>query len=342
MTSRRSILLASRPKGAATLEHFQLEEAAVPQPGEGQFLVRVIWMSLDPYMRGRMNAGKSYAAPDEVGAVMGAGGVGEVIASRHAGFAVGDVVVGGFGWTSHAVSDGEGVRKVDPAAAPLSAHLGVLGMPGITAWVGLTDILALQPGETVVISAATGAVGSVAGQIARARGCRVIGVAGGPEKCAYAVDALGYDACLDRRAGDAEALSAGIAGAAPGGVQGYFENVGGKTLAAVLPQMSVCGRIAVCGMISWYQGANLDEALPLPAVWRTVLTQRLRVQGFIIFDHYDRFDAFAAEVAPMLADGRVTAREDVATGLENAPAKFLAMLAGGNFGKTLVRIGDDP
>lgn len=337
--TRRSILLAARPDCAATLDHFQLEESPLPEPAEGQVLVRVIWMSLDPYMRGRMNAGKSYAAPDEVGAVMGAGGVGEVIASRSDRFSEGDIVVGPFGWTTHAAVETTDLRRVDPQAAPLSRHLGALGMPGITAWVGVTDILQMQHGETVVISAATGAVGSVAGQLAKSRGCRVIGVAGGAEKCAYAVDTLGFDLCLDHRAED---LDARMKAAVPGGVDGYFENVGGKTLAAVLPRMNVGGRIAVCGTIAWYQGANLDEALPLPLVWRTILTQRLRVQGFIIFDHYNRFPDFMEEVVPMLSDGRIVAREDVAEGIEAAPAKFLAMLEGGNFGKTLVRVGADP
>lgn len=339
---RQSIILAARPAGVAEPHHFGRITGEVPVPNAGEVLVRVIWLSLDPYMRGRMNAAKSYAAPDEVGAVMGGGGVGEVIASRHEGFGVGDIVVGPFGWTSHAVSDGNGLRGVDPGLAPLSAHLGVLGMPGITAWVGVTDILKMQAGETVVISAATGAVGSVAGQIAKARGVSVIGVAGGADKCAYAVETLGFDHCFDHRAEDEAGLSAQIAGVAPDGVQGYFENVGGKTLAAVLPHMSVGGRIAVCGTIAWYQGANLDEALPLPAVWRRILTQRLQVQGFIIFDHFHRYDAFIADVAPMVEGGSLVAREDVANGLEHAPAKFLAMLEGGNFGKTLVRVGADP
>ena len=340
--TRHSILLASRPTGAATLDNFQLASDPVPAPASGEFLVRVIWLSLDPYMRGRMNAGKSYAAPDEVGATMGAAAVAEVITSHHPDFTPGDIVAGPFGWTTHAISTGQDVRKIDPHSAPLSAHLGVLGMPGITAWVGITDIIAAQPGETIVISAATGAVGAIAGQIAKARGCRTIGVAGGPDKCRYATESLGYDHCLDHRAHDAKSLAAAIESAAPDGVQGYFENVGGKTLAAVLPNLSVGGRIALCGTIAWYQGANLDDALPLPAVWRTILTQRLRVQGFIIFDHYHRFPDFIAEVAPMLTDGRITAREDVAEGLENAPAKFLSMLEGRNFGKTLVRVGPDP
>ena len=342
MTTQRSILLASRPTGAATLENFQLSETPVPQPAAGELLVRNIWMSLDPYMRGRMNAAKSYAAPNEVGQPMGGQGVGEVMASHHPDFASGDIVVGPFGWSTHALSDGTDLRKVDPATAPLSAHLGVLGMPGITAWVGVTDILGAQPGDTLVISAATGAVGAIAGQLARARGCTVIGVAGGADKCRYATETLGFDHCLDHRALDTAALSSEIAKAAPNGLQGYFENVGGKTLAATLPNLSVGAGIALCGTIAWYQGANLDEALPLPAVWRTILTQRLRVQGFIIFDHYHRFPDFIAEVAPMLADGRITAREDIAEGIENAPAKFLSMLEGGNFGKTLVRVGPDP
>ena len=342
MTHARSIRLAARPEGLAKLSDLTLTEDAMPEPGPGQFLVRVIWLSLDPYMRGRMDAAKSYATPVDVGGIMEGGAVGEVVASHHEGFAVGQIVTGQFGWTTHAVSNGEGVRVVDPGVAPISTALGVLGMPGITAWVGLNDIAGAKAGETIVISAATGAVGGLVGQLARAKGMRVIGVAGGAEKCAYAVEALGYDICLDHRAMDAQALGAAIKEAAPDGVDVYFENVGGKTLAAVLPNMKVGGRIALCGMIAWYGGQNMDEALPLPVVWRNVLTRRLRVQGFIIFDHFDRFPAFMAEVAPLVADGRVVVREDVTEGLENAPGAFLAMLKGGNFGKTLVRVGADP
>ena len=342
MTNARSIVLASRPQGQPTPENFRLEEHRLPEPGPGQFLVRVIWLSLDPYMRGRMDAAKSYAAPVEIGGIMEGGAVAEVIASRHDGFPEGTIVTAQFGWTTHAISNGDGVRIVDPAMAPVSTALGVLGMPGITAWVGVTDIIGAQAGETIVISAATGAVGSLAGQLAKARGCRVIGVAGGAEKCAFAVDELGYDVCLDHRAHeDAASLAAALKQAAPDGVDGYFENVGGKTTEAVLTRMNTHGRIALCGMIAWYSGQGLSEAAPLPMVWRNILTRRLKVQGFIIFDHFDRFPAFIKEVAPMVGDGRIRYRETVADGIEAAPEAFLALLKGGNFGKQLVRIGAD-
>lgn len=343
MTICTSITLASRPQGKPTLDNFDVSRTSLPEPGQGEFLVRIIWLSLDPYMRGRMDAAKSYADPVEVGGVMTAGAVGEVMISNNAAFPVGQIVAGAFGWSSHAISDGSGVMKVDPDVAPISTALGVLGMPGHTAWTGLNHILQAQPGETVVISAATGAVGSLAGQLAKAKGCRVIGVAGGAEKCTFAVEELGYDTCLDHRAhADAAALAAAIKGAAPDGVDCYFENVGGKTLEAVITRMNTGGRIALCGMIAWYSGQGIADAMPLPAMWRNILTRRLRVQGFIIFDHADKYPAFVAEVAPMLADGRIKYRETVAEGLEAAPQAFLDMLSGGNFGKQLVRVGQNP
>jgi NADPH-dependent curcumin reductase CurA len=342
MTDRRSIVLASRPQGQPSTDNFRLEKDSVASPDDGQFLVRVIWLSLDPYMRGRMDDAKSYAKPVDVGAIMEGGCVGEVMESHHPDFPKGCIVTGPFGWTSHAISDGGGVRIIDPDVAPISTALGVLGMPGITAWVGLNDIMEAKAGETVVISAATGAVGGLAGQLAKAKGCRVIGVAGGPEKCDFAVTELGYDACLDHKAHDAKALSEALKDTAPDGVDGYFENVGGKTLEAVLARMNVGGRIAVCGMIAWYSGQGVTEAQPLPAVWRNILTRRLTAKGFIIFDHFDRFPAFIEEVAPMVSDGRIVFKESVAEGLEAAPDSFLAMLKGGNFGKQLVRVGADP
>lgn len=342
MQDAQSIVLASRPQGQPTVENFRLEDQVLPPPGAGQFLVRVIWLSLDPYMRGRMDDAKSYAKPVDVGGVMEGGAVGEVIDSQHPGFPKGAIVTGQFGWTTHALSDGDGVRIVDPDIAPMSTALGILGMPGITAWVGLNDIAAAQPGETVVVSAATGAVGSLAGQLAKAKGCRVIGVAGGADKCSYATDTLGYDACLDHRAHDAKSLAAALKDAAPDGVDAYFENVGGKTTEAVLTRMNTGGRIALCGMIAWYSGQGTAEAAPLPMVWRNILTRRLRVQGFIIFDHFHRYPDFLAEVAPMVADGRLHYSETVADGLGAAPQAFLDLLRGGNFGKQLVRIAPEP
>jgi len=342
MTQTQSITLASRPSGSPAPENFALETTQLPAPGKGQFLVRIIWLSLDPYMRGRMDDVKSYAEPVAIGGIMEGGAVGEVMASEHPGFAVGEIVTGQFGWTSHALSDGEGVRKVDPSVAPISTALGVLGMPGITAWVGLNKILGAQPGETIVVSAASGAVGGLVGQLARAKGMRVIGVAGGPQKCAFAQAELGYDICLDHRAHDAKSLAAALKDAAPDGVDCYFENVGGKTLEAVLTRMNTGGRIAVCGMIAWYSGQGLAEAQPLPAVWRNILTRRLRVQGFIIFDHFHLMGQFQKEVGPLVGDGTIKVKECVTEGLENAPEAFMALLRGGNFGKQLVRIGDDP
>ena len=341
MTTTRKIVLASRPKGKPTLENFRTETATLPDLNDGQFLVRVIWLSLDPYMRGRMDDAKSYAKPVAIGDVMEGGAVGEVMESRHPDFSVGQIVAGAFGWTSHAVSSGEGVRVVDPAIAPISTAQGVLGMPGITAWVGLNDIGNAKDGETIVVSAATGAVGGVVGQLAKAKGMRVIGVAGGQEKCDFAVKELGYDVCLDHRGHDAKSLSDAIKDAAPDGVDVYFESVGGKTLEAVLSNMNIHGRIAVCGMIAWYSGQGVAEAQPLPAVWRNILTRRLRVEGFIIFDHFHKFPEFMAQVGPMVRDGRVKYREDVAEGLENAPQAFLDMLDGGNFGKQLVKVAEE-
>ena len=335
------IVLAARPEGEAGLQHFRLETAPMPEPGPGQVLARVIWLSLDPYIRGRMNAAKSYAPPAEVGAPMPGGCVAEVMESRFPGLAPGDLVVAPLGWVSHGVILGAGLRRLDPTLAPLSTALGVLGMPGLTAWVGLTDIAAARPGETIVVSAATGAVGSVVGQLARARGLRVIGLAGGAAKCAHAVQDLGYDLCLDYRAApDAAALSAEIAAAAPEGVDIYFDNTAGRPLQAVLPNLKTHGRIALCGMVGWF--TPQDPPMPAPALWGAILRQRLRVQGFIIFDHDDRRPAFEAEVGPMLRDGSLAWRETVAEGLAAAPAAFLSMLKGGNLGKQLVRVGPDP
>ncbi len=342
MTQATQIVLASRPTGAPTAENFRTQTVTLPPLAPGQMLVRVIWLSLDPYMRGRMDDAKSYASPVAIGDVMEGGTVAEVVESRHDAYPAGTILAGSFGWTTHAISDGTAVRVVDPALAPISTAQGVLGMPGITAWVGLNDIGRARDGDTIVVSAATGAVGSIVGQLARARNMRVIGVAGGADKCSHAVQDLGYDVCLDHRALDAKALSSAIAEAAPDGVDIYFESVGGKTLESVLPRMNTHGRIALCGMIAWYSGQNHDTAQPLPAVWRHILTRRLLVQGFIIFDHFDKFPAFMAEVAPMVADGRVAYREDIAEGLTSAPQAFIAMLTGGNFGKQMVRVGPDP
>ena len=340
----RRIVLASRPSGAPALENFRLETGPVPEPGDGDILVKLLWLSLDPYMRGRMDASKSYAAAVEVGATMEGGAVAEVVRSNNPKFAIGDIVNAQFGWASHAIHNGQGVRKIDPALAPISTAVGVLGMPGLTAYVGLLDHGRPQPGETLVVSAATGAVGAVVGQLGKIHGLRVVGVAGGAEKCAYAIDELGFDACLDHRAApDAKALREQIAAACPDGVDIYYENVGGKTLEAVYPLMNTGGRIPVCGMISWYDLGGLGMGTVegpdrLPKLWRTVLVNRLSIRGFIVTDHYDRFSAFLEAVSGHIRDGRLKYRETIAEGLEAAPAAFLAMLKGGNFGKQLVRV----
>jgi NADPH-dependent curcumin reductase len=332
----RRIVLAARPVGEAGLEHFSLEALETPPLAEGQVLVRNHWLSLDPYMRMRMNAGKSYAAPVEVGAVMVAGTAGEVIESRHADFAAGDAVVIAGGWQDCSVLDAtqKGViRKVDSTQVPLSAYLGAVGMPGVTAWIGLNAFIEPKAGETVVVNAASGAVGGVVGQLAKARGCRVVGFAGGPDKCAYVRDELGFDACIDYRGKDFDALAAELDVAAPGGVDGLFENVGGLLLDVVLSRMNAFGRIALCGTISGYNG----EAMPIRNP-RLLLTQRLKLQGFIVSEHLHLWPAALQELREGVAAGRIRYRETVAHGLENAPEAFLGLLKGRNFGKQLVKL----
>ncbi len=335
MIQARHIVLASRPEGAPILENFRLETKRMRKPNSGEVLIRTLWLSLDPYMRGRMDATKSYADPVEVGGTMEAAGVGEVIASNDGRYRAGDILVGRTGWSSHAIVETGQCRKVDRDIAPVSTALGVLGMPGHTAWVGLNDILAGRSGETLVVSAATGAVGSLVGQLAVRRGMRTVGVAGGAMKCAYAVKRLGYDVCLDHRDPD---LSKQLEEMTPEGVDCYYENVGGKTLEAVLPRMNDHGRIAICGMIAWYSGEGVGDAMPLPQMWRTILVRKLRVRGFIVFEHMDRLEPFLREVGPLVRSGEIHYRETVTEGLENAPEAFLGLLEGGNFGKQLVRV----
>lgn len=342
----KRVVLASRPKGHPTPENFRIEEAPIPEPGEGEMLVRILWLSLDPYMRGRMDEAKSYAQPVPIGGTMEGGTVGQVVASHNPRFAPGDYVLTHSGWCTHAISDGRGVRRLDPAEAPLSTALGVLGMPGFTAWVGLNEFGRPKAGETLVVGAATGAVGSVVGQLAKMKGLRVVGVAGGPEKCRFAVEELGFDACLDHRAhADAASLAEELAGACPDGIDIYYENVGGKVLEAAIGLMNPFGRIPLCGTIAWYDlgGLGMGPAPGpnlLPRVWRMILVNRLAVTGFIILDHWEKFPAFMAEVAPLVREGRLRYREDVTEGLEKAPAAFLRMLEGGNLGKTLVKVAE--
>jgi NADPH-dependent curcumin reductase CurA len=329
--ANRQILLVSRPEGWVTEANFRLAATSIPKPGDGQFLVRNHWLSLDPYMRGRMDAKKSYAKYVELGEVMTGGTVGEVVESRHPRFATGELVTGAFGWQEYAVSDGTGVRKVDGAKAPPSYALGVLGMPGVTAWMGLLDIAQPQPGETVVVSAASGAVGSVVGQLAKLKGCRAVGIAGGKAKCDYVVGELGFDACVDYKAGR---LRDDLQAAAPKGIDVSFENVGGEVLDAVLPLMNPASRITICGLVSQY---NATEPYGVRNL-RAVLVNRIRMQGFIVSDRMELWPRALEELGRWVAEGRIKYRETVAQGLENAPRAFIGMLRGENLGKQLVKL----
>ncbi len=335
--SNHRIVLASRPQGEATTGNFRLEEAAIPALQEGQVLVRQHCMSLDPYMRMRMNDVKSYAAPQALGEVMGGGAVGVVAESRHADFAVGDTVLGMGGWQEWAVANAAtpGVlRKVDASVIPLQAYLGAVGMPGVTAWIGLVHFIEPKAGETIVVDAASGAVGSVVGQLAKARGCRAVGIAGGADKCAYVVDELGFDACIDyKQHRDAASLGAALDAAAPKGVDGLFENVGGMIFDTVLSRMNAFGRIALCGLISGYDGESLAISNA-----RLLLTQRLRVQGFIVSEHLPLWPAALGELGGLVAGGQLKYRESIAPNLAAAPEAFLGLLKGRNFGKQLVKL----
>ncbi len=330
MPVNRRIVLASRPQGAASAENFRLESAPLPALQDGPILVRNHWLSLDPYMRGRMTEGRSYAAAQALNEVMVGGTAGEVVESRNAGFAAGDKVVAYLGWQEYGVTDGTGVYKVDTRHVPLSAYLGPVGMPGVTAWYGLNRIIEPKAGETVVVSAASGAVGSVVGQLAKSAGCRAIGIAGGAEKCAYVANELGFDACIDYKSED---VGKRLKEVAPKGVDGYFENVGGDIMEAVLPRMNAFGRIALCGLIAGYDGRPIPLKNPS---W--FLVSRLLLRGFIVTEHMDVWPAALKELGTGVATGRIKYRETVAQGLENAPAAFLGMLKGANFGKQLVKL----
>lgn len=333
----RQITLARRPQGLPVAEDFALKTGPMPVPGAGEVLIEVDWLSLDPYMRGRMDDTKSYAPSVGLGEVMTGQGAGRVLASNADGFAEGDLVTGFTGWASHAALPAEALRKLDPALPPSTA-LGVLGMPGFTAWTGLREYGRPKAGETLVVGAATGPVGSLVGQLAKAAGLRTVAVAGGPDKCRMATEEFGFDAAVDHKAhDDAGALRKALAAAAPDGVDIYWENVGGKLLEAVLPLMNVGGRIPVCGTIAWYSGVE-DSADRLPALWRSVLVKRLHISGFIIFDHWHNFDTFYAEMAPKVAAGEIVFAEDVADGLDAAPEAFIGLLQGRNKGKQLVRL----
>ena len=326
----RQFLLASRPQGPATPDNFRLVETPLEALAEGRFRVRNHYLSLDPYMRGRMSDAKSYAVPQPLNEVMIGGTVGEVVESRHPKFAVGDKVVAMLGWQEFGTSDGTGVRKVDDTHVPLAAYLGAVGMPGVTAWYGLNRIIAPQAGQTVVVSAASGAVGGVVGQLAKLAGARAVGIAGGADKCRYVVETLGFDACVDYKAGN---LYQDLKAATPDGVDGYFENVGGEVLDATLACMNAFGRIALCGMIAGYDG----EPMPLkhPAL---LLRQRLLVQGFIVSEQPAVWPEALTQLGTLVAQKKLHYRESIAQGLESAPEALIGLLKGKNFGKQLVKL----
>jgi NADPH-dependent curcumin reductase CurA len=336
----RQILLASRPTGEPTSDNFKLVESNIPSPGHGQMLLRTIYLSLDPYMRGRMNAGKSYAQPVEVGEVMEGRAVGEVAESKLTGYEAGDLLFAPIGWQEYAVSDGTGVRKLDPSLRPISYALGVLGMPGLTAYTGLLNIGQPKSGETLVVAAASGAVGSVVGQIGKIKGCRVVGVAGGAEKCGYVKKELGFDECLDHRQPN---LAEQLKTACPSGVDIYFENVGGKVLDAVLPMLNDFARIPVCGLIAHYNATELPPGPDrVPLLMHSILTKRLLFRGFIVSDFALQFPQFLADMVPWLKAGKIKYREDITDGLENAPHELIGLLRGENFGKKIIRVGAEP
>ena len=330
-------LLASRPQGEPSPANFRLVEVAVPELSEGQVLVRHHYLSLDPYMRGRMNEGKSYAAAQALDQVMIGGTAGEVVASKNAHFAVGDRVVGMGGWQEYAIVDASqrGVlQKVDTTHIPLAAYLGAVGMPGVTAWVGLTQIIAPKAGETVVVSAAAGAVGSAVGQLAKVRGCRAVGLAGGPDKCRYVTEVLGFDACIDyKQHPDLKSLSRALKDACPDGIDGHFENVGGLILDAVMLRSNAFARIAVCGMIAGYNGQPLPMVNPA-----LILVNRMKVQGFIVSEHMPLWPQALKELGALVAAGKLKYRETIAQGLASAPDAFIGLLKGKNFGKQLVKL----
>lgn len=329
MTTNRQWLLASRPKGKASEDNFRLVETAVPEPAEGQVLVRHHFLTVDPYMRGRMDESKSYAAAQALDVVMQGGTVGEVIASRNSAFAQGQMVVGAGGWQEYSVSDGKDLRVVDTKRVPASAWLGVAGMPGVTAWHGLNRIIDPKPGQTITVSAATGAVGSVVGQLAKRKGCRVVGIAGGPEKCRIVTEEYGFDACVDYKAGR---LYEDLKAATPDGIDGNFENVGGEVFDAILSRMNAFGRIAICGLISGYSG----EAIPLRNV-RSILVNRLMLRGFIVSDDMSSWPPALEELSGLVAAGQIRYRETVAHGIEAVPGAFIGLLAGRNIGKQIVK-----
>jgi len=336
----RRIVLAARPRGRPTSDNFRLEDSPIPAPGAGEMLCRTIYLSLDPYMRGRMNDAPSYTAPVEVGGVMVGGTVAQVLDSKLEGFALGDIVVGYGGWQTHSLFRQGEARKVDPALAPISTAVGVLGMPGMTAYGGLHEIGQPKPGETLVVAAASGAVGAVVGQIAKVKGCRAVGIAGSKAKCDYVVDELGFDACIDHHAPDFEDA---LESACPKGIDIYWENVGGRVFDTVLGLLNPFARVPVCGLIAWYNATELPQGPDrTPLLMRRVLTNRLTIRGFIVFDFAHLEGKFLQEVGQWIGEGRIRYRQDIREGLENAAEAFLGLLEGKNFGKLLVRVAPDP
>lgn len=337
-TTNRQLILAQRPKGAPDANTLRLIESPLPVPASGQMLLRTEYLSLDPYMRGRMSDAPSYAAPVEIGGVMVGGTVARVVTSNVEGFAAGDWVLSYNGWQDYALSDGRGVTNLGQSPAHPSWALGILGMPGFTAWAGLKQIGAPKPGETIAVAAATGPVGATVGQIGKLLGCRVIGIAGGPEKCAYAVSELGFDACIDHKAPD---FAEQLAKASPGGIDIYFENVGGKVLDAVIPLLNPHARVPVCGLVSQYNATELPAG-PDRMGWLMgqILRKKIRMQGFIIFDTFGHlYPEFAKEMGGWVASGKIKYREEIIDGLENAPEAFIGLLTGKNFGKRVIRVG---
>jgi NADPH-dependent curcumin reductase len=337
MPRNKQILLDNRPQGEASASNFKLVESDTPPLKDGEVLVRHHFLSLDPYMRGRMNDAKSYAAPQPVGQVMQGGTVGEVVESRSPKYAVGDKVVVMGGWQEYSVVSADqpgAVRKVDTTHVPLSHYLGAVGMPGVTAWYGLVRIIEPKAGQTVVVSAASGAVGSAFGALAKARGCRAVGIAGGPDKCRYVTDELGFDACIDyKQHKDAQSLSKALKEACPDGIDGYFENVGGMVMDAVMLRLNAHSRIALCGMIAGYDGQPVPMSYP-----QLLLTNRVRLQGFIVSEHMEDWPQALQELGTLVGTGKLRPRESVAQGLASAPEAFLGMLKGRNFGKQLVKV----
>ena len=332
------IVLAARPEGRPVPGDFRVERGGVDAPADGQVLLKILYLSLDPYMRGRMSAAKSYAASTEIGAVMEGGTVAEVLASRHPDFAPGDIVLSHSGWQSHAVAAGKGLRKLDPSTAPLTTALGVLGMPGFTAYAGLLTIGQPKPGETVVVAAASGPVGSAVGQIARIKGARAVGIAGGHEKCAFVRETFGFDAVVDHQAPD---LAETLAAACPDGIDVYFENVGGKVWDAVFPLLNPFARIPVCGLVAQYNSTGDFEGPDrFPVVMRQVLSKSLSIRGFNQREFESQRPAFYREMAGWLGEGAVKYKEDVVAGLEAAPDAFIGLLEGRNFGKLVVKVSD--